>query len=700
MKELNTLEDIFSKRLFRIPDYQRGYAWGDEQLSAIWEDLMNLGNNRFHYTGVLSIKEIPTDIWKTWNNESWLIEKRNHQPVHVIDGQQRLTTCSILIFCIVKLVEHHPSYKDMDDADIYLSSYSLKEIKKHYISISQPPYNTINTFKFGYEKDNPSFSFLKHKIFEEPSGGKIDETFYTLNLENAKRFFNDNLSDLVKEKGIKGVEILFEKLVQRMMFNLYELGDDFDVFVAFETMNNRGKKLSDLELLKNRLIYLTTLYDDEVSDNDKIQVRKNINSAWKEIYYQLGRNKKRPLNDDDFLRAHWIMYFKYSRKKGNDYIKSLLDDEFAPKKVLTKIKINKKSLSKVKEIKETNIDFDDENPNETIDENIIVSTSKLSIAAIDDYVNSLKDSAQHWYNTFNPENNNNLTDSESICIDKLNRINISYFRPLVMSLYASERFTENEKIQVLNKIERFIFLNFRVSRSMSNYKSSYYYNATREIYSSNMKLDDLIESFEIHSYYTFFEDGNFYYSYFKDFITKKYSSNGIGFYGWNGLRYFLFEYEEHQKRHRNQPKISWSNFTKSKKDKLSIEHIFPQTSSKDCWNNSFESYDESEQNKLKGSLGNLLPLSSSINSSLQNDCFITKKNEKFNDSDELIRNGYKNGSYSEQEVARYEEWDAYSIKDRGLKMLKFMEENWDIQLGSFEDKMKILHLEFMIDIKE
>lgn len=42
------------------------------------------------------------------------------------------------------------------------------------------------------------------------------------------------------------------------MFNLHEIEDDFDVFVAFETMNNRGKKLSNLELLKNRLIYLTT----------------------------------------------------------------------------------------------------------------------------------------------------------------------------------------------------------------------------------------------------------------------------------------------------------------------------------------------------------------------------------------------------------------------------------------------------------
>ena len=70
------------------------------------------------------------------------------------------------------------------------------------------------------------------------------------------------------------------------MFNLHEIEDDYDVFIAFETMNNRGKKLTNLELLKNRLIYLTTLFDDNQFDTtDKEQLRKNINDAWKEVYY-------------------------------------------------------------------------------------------------------------------------------------------------------------------------------------------------------------------------------------------------------------------------------------------------------------------------------------------------------------------------------------------------------------------------------
>lgn len=105
------------------------------------------------------------------------------------------------------------------------------------------------------------------------------------------------------------------------MFNIHEIDDDYDVFVAFETMNNRGKKLTNLELLKNRLIYLTTLYPESKLDKmDKENLRKQINDTWKEVYFQLGRNEKTPLSDDDFLRAHWIVYFAYSRRKGDDYI--------------------------------------------------------------------------------------------------------------------------------------------------------------------------------------------------------------------------------------------------------------------------------------------------------------------------------------------------------------------------------------------
>jgi uncharacterized protein with ParB-like and HNH nuclease domain len=337
MKELQSLDDVFNKKIFRIPDYQRGYAWGEKQLVEFWEDLLSLDSYRSHYTGVLSIKKVPEDVWSTWNDEKWLIEKRRYTPYYIVDGQQRITMVSILIQCLIEVVIESIEHKNLSKSDIYLGTYKLSEIIEKYIVVSEPKHRIINTYKFGYEVDNPSFDFLRHHVFKEPNAGTICETFYTLNLENAKKFFKENIAKFVIKHGIKSLEDIYGKLTQRFLFNLYEIDDNFDVFVAFETMNNRGKRLSDLELLKNRLIYLTTLYPpEEVADDVKENIRTKINNTWGEIYNQLGRNKKSPLNDDDFLMAHWIMYFKYTRNKGNDYIRYLLDDYFSPKNIFEK----------------------------------------------------------------------------------------------------------------------------------------------------------------------------------------------------------------------------------------------------------------------------------------------------------------------------------------------------------------------------
>ena len=111
-------------------------------------------------------------------------------------------------------------------------------------------------------------------MFNEPYSGSVNETYYTKNLKYAKEFFKKNISELYADEGMEGLSNLYLKLTQRLMFNIHEIDDDYDVFVAFETMNNRGKKLTNLELLKNRLIYLTTLYaDDKFDELDKSNMK-------------------------------------------------------------------------------------------------------------------------------------------------------------------------------------------------------------------------------------------------------------------------------------------------------------------------------------------------------------------------------------------------------------------------------------------
>ncbi|NOR49290.1 MAG: DUF262 domain-containing protein [Methanosarcinaceae archaeon] len=704
MKELESLKNIFKDRIFKIPDYQRGYSWTTKQVKEFFEDVVNLPSDRFHYTGLLSLKKVEKNIWNIWNDERWLIEDRGFKPFHVVDGQQRLTTFVIFIQAIIELLKNIPENKDKKDDEIYLGSFSLKDIKEEYLIVEKPPQFIIRTYKFSYEVDNPSFQFLKHRIFEESNSGTIQETFYTLNLENAKNFFAENLLNYYEKYDIKEIEILFKKLTQNLMFNVYEISDDFDVFVAFETMNNRGKKLSNLELLKNRLIYLTTLYDkNELKYDERISLREKINDAWKEVYFQLGRNKQNPLNDDDFLVAHWIMYFQYSREKGDDYIRFLLEQKFTPQNVYSKTEVKLSSIQEFEEIRE-----DEETDQEEVEANYveeeIVWRPKLSPKEIEDYVNSLKSAAVHWYNTHNPINNSDLTSEESLWIDRLNRIGIIYFRPLVTVSFLSKNIDTKKRVELFKAIERFIFITFRLSRSFSSYRNSEFYKATRQLRNNELSVKDIIEILEDRMDYCFYEpedtnDVFFDYSYFQNFIDKKFKSGG-GFYNWNGLRYFLYEYEMEKVRQRGSQKIDWKPFIKGEKDKVSIEHIYPQTPDNKCWEKAFNDYKKTHQKFFQGSLGNLLPLSQSINSSLQNDCFDDKKNQKYNERKVKVREGYLDGSHSEIEVAGYSEWNPETILKRGNKLLEFMENRWDLKFEDDDSKAELLFLEFMFPDKE
>ena len=64
---MKTIAEMFNYTYFRIPDYQRGYAWTDKQLSEFWDDIEDLAENQPHYTGTLFVEKMkevaPQDRW-------------------------------------------------------------------------------------------------------------------------------------------------------------------------------------------------------------------------------------------------------------------------------------------------------------------------------------------------------------------------------------------------------------------------------------------------------------------------------------------------------------------------------------------------------------------------------------------------------------------------------------------------------------
>ncbi|MCR4839161.1 MAG: HNH endonuclease family protein, partial [Eubacterium sp.] len=336
--------------------------------------------------------------------------------------------------------------------------------------------------------------------------------------------------------------------------------------------------------------------------------------------------------------------------------------------------------------------IDTDNASPDTDEEAPEVLLKLEPVEIGDYVDSLKALAKHWYDTWFPSESTTLSDREKLWIDRLNRIGIGYFRPLV-TVSLSKCANEDEKVKLFTAIERFIFVFFRLAYYRSNYQSSVYYGAARNLYNGETTIREIIDklnnTIDAHIQYAI--------PYFIADIQKKTEvGKKEGYYAWNSLRYFLYEYEYHLWESTGVKKPSWEMFSKSEKDKVSIEHILPQTPTKWYWRNQFRQFmdNENEIAALTGSLGNLLPLAQSINSSLQNESFDEKKNPS-----KPGRRGYTSGSNSENEVAKEDAWDGRRIYDRCLHLLSFMEERWRFTLTK-DQKETLTLVSFVNDGRE
>jgi len=651
--QLLSLSKVFTEKLFRIPDYQRGYAWTEKQLEEFWNDISNLSENQNHYFGVVTVEEVPKSIYNNWNDDLWIIESRSYQPYYIVDGQQRITTTIILIQVILEKTEEEGQ----------LNYTAKNDIRKKFIYEQKSTSDISRSYLFGYEEDNPSYNYLKKIIFNEviTEHALPEDTIYTKNLIDAKQYFLKKLDSKSKSE----LEKLYKVITQNLLITIYTITKDIDVFIAFETMNNRGKRLSNLELLKNRLIYISTKLKEEECEKSKL--RSEINEGWKSIYHYLGKNKDNPLEDDYFLSIHYSIYFDKERLEKNSYLEEpylFYKRNYYAGYVL---------LEKIFSLKSLNSKNND-------------GPSKIEIH---EYVNSLKRAVEIWYAINNPKDSK-FDNDVIIYLDKINRLDYS---PGVQSLILAFFLTNTDKdiiLQFLIYLEKrlfiAVFLNIRIySLSKKDEENFNFLKIAKDLFQKKITS---LEITKVLSHNILNEE--FVKTWFPQ-AKRYYQKNG--YYQWAGIRYFLFEYEMElqNKSKTKRQKLFWPEFTEQKEDYYTIEHIYPQRPRSDEWVENFKSYSPSEKTILRHSIGNLLPLSQAKNSSFNNKSFKMKKETEGS----IV--GFKYGSYSEIEVSNYDSWNAYNILERGVKLLEFLEMKWGIQLGS--DKKEWLGLKG-VDIKK
>lgn len=686
MDDLLNLQQRFNECLFRIPDYQRGYSWENEQLEEFWSDLTCLLAGQDHYTGMLSLKKVSDKEIKSkvekWNDEIWLVNS-GYSIFEVVDGQQRLTTIIILINEILSICRENDIYS--------LNDISIDELVEKYLYKTKST-GVFRTYKFGYEVDNPSDKYFRKEILGDSNVGTASETFYTLNLLKAKKFFNKKLNEIINNKEDKQNEIknIFNKLTLHFKFNMYYINNDFNVYVAFETMNNRGKPLSHLELLKNRLIYLSTLFD--VEEDTKNNVRENINDTWKDIYGYLGKNKNNPLDDDEFLRDHWMIYFGYqTRQVGRNqtipYQKYLLNKYF----IQQNIDPNNLYVPDFTYIITNEDEHEEENENEENNETEETKNNQSIILKIEDiqkYVNSLKELIPFWYEMKCPTKDENSDISKYLI--RLNILGHVNARPLITVLLSRKDISYSDKVQCLKNIERFNLLHYRLNSYNPTWQNSVFYNLGRDLYNNTISMEDVLETTSVVDYLS--KNNVVITTGIIDKFNRLFKRDG--FYTWKSLKYILYIYDLKQCQTLSEQQLNPNDYFKQDpRDSYSVEHIYPQKATGEYWVKRFSEYsgkklDDKNRKVLSSSLGNLLPLSKRINSSLQNNSFDEKKKR------------YANGSKSEIEVSREKEWTPEAILQRGLNIVNFMQREFEFTFKNKAEKMKFLGLDFMISDKD
>ena len=645
---LFTINQLFTNRIFRIPDYQRGYSWREEQVKALWEDILNISDNGVHYTGMITAqKPSKRDVVK-WSFEFnlpitvvELTEIFDMKPLYIADGQQRLTTIILLLTAIRDSVNFNRS--------------NLLEEK--YIGIE---IENLKVYHFGYEIDMPSYSYLKNKIFTEGICEE-KETNYTKNLREAKKFFDDVLHDLSSEK----INSIFETVTSRLLFNYYEIPEGLDIFTIFETMNYRGKPLTTLELLKNRLIYLIANTSDVETDY-KDALRYKVNECWTNIYQNLAKNKLSILNDDEYLRIHWFMYFNHRKKKGKDLIryKQNLLDEFFTKQNLIE--------------------------------------GNLSLEIIQDYIESLSNSSSFYFSMKYP--NYELAELSIKCrfwLTKINRMYPkSYFEPLILAAMV-KRISDEQMVELLKNIERYIFLFFGLAEFRSNTNKVPFLIEANKVYSGIKDIKDVIKKMKPEDIKTGdreilagevkvnMESIETIIDHFKK--NREKTKSDEGFRNWKFIRYFMVEYEEYLENQNN-------HHSYLIKDNPGLELVFPpkreipkRDEEKKNTNTKFNSErkinwevcingfsEDGGQQYLAYTLGNII---------------LVNRTERDNSKSFTERKkDYDYTSFSEEEVyGNIESWTPMEILSRGIKLLDFLEERWDIAID-FNFKKDILYL--------
>lgn len=282
---------------YKVPMFQRDYSWEDDQWDDLWNDIVLTAANRengVHYMGYLVLSSTDSRVFD------------------VIDGQQRLTTLTLLILAVLKYLDELAE-NGIDPDENKLRSTQLRSSYIGYLD----PVTLITQSKLSLNRANDAY--FQTYLVPLQSLPKQNLKFSEKLLKNAFEWFYARITEqFSKAKSGKEIAQFIENVVDRLFFTVIEVNDELDAFTVFETLNSRGVKLAPIDLLKN---YLFSVVNKSHSSSHELETRR-LEEKWHKIVDTIG-----DANLTDFLRVHWNSKNTRVRESGLfKAVRQVIDD--------------------------------------------------------------------------------------------------------------------------------------------------------------------------------------------------------------------------------------------------------------------------------------------------------------------------------------------------------------------------------------
>ena len=214
-----------TSRQFIVPIFQRNYSWQKSQYEQLWFDILRASKfkeKQNHFIGSIVYIDMGTPAGRP-------------QQLLLIDGQQRLTTISILLCAIKDYVQKF---------NLETKLINLAKIKNQFL------YNSD-------EIDEDKYKLLLNVQDKETYIKLIDNTIFTVNkpatnIIKCYEFFYEHIEDFIKQDG--QIDEIYAGIFKLSLVSISLDKDSDNPQMIFESMNSTGKDLSQTDLLRNYLL--------------------------------------------------------------------------------------------------------------------------------------------------------------------------------------------------------------------------------------------------------------------------------------------------------------------------------------------------------------------------------------------------------------------------------------------------------------